>query len=428
MKSTTPLSRRTVLRGIGGAVLGLPLLEAMAPVVRAAGAPPATTPRRLIAMNFGLGLYGKAFFPEQAGKDYQPSPYLERLADHRDDFTVVSGLCHPGISGGHASESSIFTSTPNDTGKAFRNGVSLDELIAEKLGDQTRYASLRMAHQHVNLSWNRQGAPLPYDGDITQVYDRLFGIENPADRALQRKRLRSGRSILDVVGDSAKRLEKNLSRLDQHKLDEYYSSVRDVEVRLAKDESWFDRPKPQVDMKPPTKDQVRGLNSFERMRMFFDLAFLAIQTDSTRCIAYAAPTTATITIPGENITNSYHNLTHHGMDPENIRQMMLIECVFMDELGKLLTRLKETQEDGDRLLDRTSVLVTSNLGNGAGHGCKNLPVLLAGGGFQHGQHLEFNPPNQTPLANLYVSLLQRLGIEEEQFGTSTNTLTGLVAR
>jgi len=382
-------------------------------------------PRRLVAMNFGLGFYSEGFFPEQDGKGYQLPPYLQRLASHRDDFTIISGLYHEGVGRGHGSEPCIFTGTPNEGLQAFRNGISLDQLVAEKIGDRTRFDSLRLSHQWTRISWNRQGIAMPFEQNIQRVYEKLFGLENQQSRDLARHRLKSGRSILDVVGESARRMRPDLSSGDREKLEEYFESVRDVELRLAKEESWFDRPKPVVEMKPPQKRLTAGGEVFARMRMFFDLMHLALKTDSTRCIAFAGPTNDTITVPGETINKSYHNLTHHGRDPENIRQMMLIECLFMEEFNRFLTQLKESREGDDRLLDRTSVLLTSNLGNGAGHGCKNLPVLLAGGRFVHGQHLRLDPPNTTPLSNLYVSLLQELDLPIEKFSHSSGTLRGL---
>lgn len=418
-----PLSRRSLLRGLGGAALALPLLEAMQPA-RAAGAE--AVPRRLVAMNFGLGLYADAFFPKQLGADYELSPYLERLKEHREEMTIISGLCHPGVNGGHRSEPCIFTGTPNDAGKAFKNGISLDELVAERLGDQTRFDALRVGHQRTNICWNRQGIPLPFEMGVQSLYETLFRDDKQTDRELMRRRLRSGQSVLDLVGDSARRLRGEVSRLDQAKLDEYFESVRSVEQRLQKDEAWLSRPKPQVEMKAPTSNLAT--DPIGKMRVFFDLMLLALKTDSTRCLVYAAPTTATIQMPGEQITTSYHNLTHHGHDPEKIRQMMLIDCAMFDEVNRLLSQLKETREEGERLLDRTTVLITSNLGNGAGHGCKNLPVMLAGGGLRHGQHLHFAPPNTTPMSNLYVSLLQNLGLEIDQFSLSTGTLNGIDQR
>jgi hypothetical protein len=239
----------------------------------------------------------------------------------------------------------------------------------------------------------------------------------------QVRRLQDNRSILDDVRDQASALRSDLSSDDRDKLDEYLTSVRQLEQRLVTDEAWSKKPKPKVDANPP-KDIPNKADLIGRTRLLFDLTHLALQTDSTRLITIMlAGSTYAPPIPG--VTLGHHDLSHHGKDPGKLKQLKIVELETMKTVHDLLAKLKQTQEAGASLLDRTTVFLGSNLGNGSSHSVKNLPVLLAGGGFRHGQHLPFHPQDPPPLCNLYVSMLQRLDIEVDKFGSSAGTLTGL---
>jgi hypothetical protein len=373
-----------------------------------------------------LGLHPPNFFPEKTGKDYELTAYLEMLKDFREDFTVISGLAHAGMSSGfaHQASASFLTGVPGAGRPGFHNAISLDQFAADHIGDQTRFPSLALSGEGSGgLSWTRTGALIPADNSPSKVFARLF-LEGRADEVQdQMRRLEDGRSILDDVRDQAKSLRSDLGSDDRDKLDEYLTSVRELEQRMVKDESWAKTPKPKVDVEPP-KDIPNPADLIGRTRLLFDLTHLALQTDSTRLITIMlAGSTFVPPIPGVSL--GHHDLSHHGKDPGKLAQLKIVEVETMKTVHDLLARLKQSEEGGSNLLDRTTVFLGSNLGDGSSHSVRNLPVLLAGGGFRHGQHLPFDPQNPPPLCNLYVSMLQRLGIETDKFGTSTGALAGL---
>lgn len=425
LTSAMNLPRRRFLRSAGVA-LALPCLDVFAPT-RARGAAASAPRRRMVCICTPLGLYPPHFFPEKSGKDYELTPYLELLQDYRSDFTVISGLAHAGMSSsfGHQAGASFLTGVPGAGRPGFRNAISLDQFAADHIGSQTRFPSLALAGEGPGLSWTRTGALVPAATSPSRVFARLF-LEGRADEVqAQVRRLEDGRSILDDVRDQAARLRTDLGTNDREKLDEYLTSVRELEQRLVKDEGWTKRPKPKVDVEPP-KDIPNVADLIGRTRLLFDLTHLALQTDSTRLITIMLAG-STYVPPIEGVNLGHHDLSHHGKDPGKLAQLKIVEVETMKTLRDMLARLKQTNEDGASLLDQTTVFLGSNLGDGSSHSVKNLPVLLAGGGFKHGQHLAFDENNHPPLCNLFVSMLQRLGIEADKFGTSTSTLTGLEA-
>jgi hypothetical protein len=421
------LNRRRFLR-TAGVSLAIPWLDALAPRRALAGGRAIgsanATPRRMVCICTPLGLHAPNLFPETAGKDYALTPYLEVLKDFRDDFTVISGLSHPEIESSHDSIFSFLTAAPHPERRAgFRNSISLDQVAAEQIGGQTRFPSLALSAEGFSLSWTRSGALVPADCWPSSVFARLFLEGRPDEVQAQVRRLRDGQSILDTVGEQSKRLQSGLGAGDREKLDEYYTSVRELEQRLVTAEEWSKRPKPKVDAKQP-QNINSGADLVGRTRLLFDLTHLALQTDSTRLITILLLGTSNVPpIPG--VSDGHHNLSHHGQDPEKLKQLKIVELAKLAELRDLIAKLKQSKEEGDTLLDRTMVFFSSNLGNASSHSCKNLPVLLFGGGFRHGQHLAFDPKDAPPLSNLYVTMLQRLGVQADKFGSSTGALTGL---
>jgi len=411
------ISRRSFLRA-AGVSLALPWLESRG------FAAPAKPPRRMVCICAPLGMHAPFLFPEKAGKDYAATPYLEVLKDLRDDLTVISGLSHPEVGSSHDSIFSFLTAAPHPEIRAgFRNSISLDQFAAEKIGLETRFPSLALSSEGFSLSWTRSGALVPSDVWPASVFARLFLEGRPEEVQAQARRLRDGQSILDTVGDQAKKLQGSVGAADREKLDEYFGSVRELEQRLARAEEWSKKPKPKVDAKPP-QNITNPADVVGRTRLMYDLIYLAIQTDSTRLITMLLAGTSLVpVIPG--VSFGHHDLSHHGQDPGKIDQLKKVELEEMKSLRDLLTKLKQTKEDNASLLDRTMVFFSSNLGNASSHSSKNLPVVLAGGGFKHGQHLAFDVKTLPPLSNLYVSMLQRLGIEADRFGSSTGRLTGL---
>jgi hypothetical protein len=413
------LSRRALLRGAGVAI-SLPLLDAMS---RSAFAAPPRPPRRMVAVCTTLGIHGPHLFPTQAGADYTPPPYLEALGEFKRELTVFSGVSHPDVDGGHSSEASFLTAAPHPGGSSFKNSISLDQLAAEQMGSETRHGYLALSTGGNSLSWSRGGVRIPADDRPSSVFARLF-LEGTADEVRgQVQKLKDGQSILDTVRGDARRLERDLGPQDRSKLDEYFSSVRELEGRLTKAEEWTSKPKPKVDA-PPPRDIASPADFAGRSKLMYDLVHLALSTDSTRLITlFIRGTNLVPPIPGVSI--DWHNLSHHGQDEQKIEQLKIIELAEIKLLAELLGNLKQTREEGDTLLDRTMVLYGSNLGNSSSHDTRNMPILLAGGGLRHAGHLAFDPKRNYPLPNLFVSMLQQLGLEFDSFASSTGTMRGL---
>jgi BMFP domain-containing protein YqiC len=419
-----PVSRRRFLRG-SAVAMALPFLESMgAPFARASVAP---VPRRMFCICNNLGVLPRPFFPSDAGRAYTPSPYLKLLEEHRADFTVLSGVSHPNVDGGHPSDISFLTAAPHPASSSFRNTISLDQLVAERIGMQTRFPSLTLAvNGGRGLSWTRTGVAIPPEGQASGVFKQLFLQGTPDEIERQIRDLDTGRSILDVVSEQARDLRRNVGARDRTRLDQYYSGVRDLEHRLQESRGWAHKPKPTVKASPPI-DPASPAQYMARVQVMYDLARLAFETDSTRAITLMLNSVGTpvVQIAGATITDSYHNLSHHGMAEEKLTQLKAIDEWHMKLLADLFKGLKSAREDGQALLDRTMVLYGSNLGDANAHSTTNLPTLIAGGGFRHGQHLAFDRGRNYPLPNLFVSMLQRMGIEEAGFGPSTGTMRGL---
>ena len=411
------LSRRTFLRA-AGVSLALPWLDAFAQT------PTATPPRRMVCICTPLGLHAPNLFPEQSGRDYTLTPYLEILREFRNDFTVISGLAHPEVGSSHDSIYSFLTAAPHpEIRGGFRNSISLDQFAAAHIGGETRYPSLALSCEGFSLSWTRSGALVPSDSWPSSVFRRLFIEGRPDEVETQIRNLRDGRSILDTVGDQARSLQPRLGVADRDKLDEYFSSVRELERGLARAEEWSRRPKPRVNV-PPPQDIANGADVVGKARLMFDLMHLAIQTDSTRLFTLLLLGTSLVP-PIQGVSLGHHDLSHHGQDPNKIAQLRAVELEKMRTFRAFLAKLKETREQDSNLLERTTVFFSSNLGNASSHSTRNLPIILAGGGFRHGQHLAFNPTNPPPLSNLFVSMLQRLGVNADRFGSSTGALPDL---
>lgn len=405
-----PMDRRAFLKG-AGVCLALPLLEAMGGRCSAAEA---AKPRRMVAIETNMGILPQFFFPEKPGRDYTLTPYLERIGKHRGSLTVFTGVSLPGVTGGHVAERCFLTGTPHPERGGFRNGVSLDQFAAERVGNQTRYPSLvlGMTNENSTLSYTRSGAPISSEKSPRKLFEKLFVQGKPDEIAANVEALRQGRSMLDFVGEQAARLNRVLSNADQRRMDQYFTSVREFEQRLHSSEAWEYKPKPKVDAKPP--EDITDIREFvKRTQLFYDVMKLALETDSTRLITLFIDTTV------------IHNITHHGNRPEVLADLKAKETAQFEAFNNFLNSLTETKEEGQPLLDRTMVLYGTNMGSANSHSNVNLPMLLAGGGFKHGQHLAFDTNNNYPLTNLYVTMLQRLGIETGEFSTGKGTLRGL---
>ncbi len=413
------ISRRKFLRG-AGVTLALPLLGAMNPV-RAQTA--AQTPRRMICINTTLGLHTPNLFPQESGKDYRLTPYLEAIQEFRDEFTIFSGLSHPEVDGGHPTERCYLTGALHPRADNFKNTISLDQFAIEKLVPDTRFASLALSStSNRGLSFTRGGVPIPPEERPSRVFKSMFVDGTANEVSAQVQRLRQGQSIMDTVNEEAKNFQRGLGKTDRDKLDEYFTSVREVELRMINAQDWARRPKPKVDAKLPV-DVASAVEVPARVRLMIDLMQLALQTDSTRFITFALNgLNAVPVIPG--VVSDWHNLSHHGQDPAKLAELKVVELQQMKLFGELLAKLKNTREEGESLLDRTIVMFGSNLGNASSHDNKNMPILVAGGGFKHGRHVAFDPQKNPPLCNLYVQFLQRLGADVNAFGSSNGTIPG----
>lgn len=427
------LSRRRFLRNAGIA-LSLPLLDSMRPVFGSTAARAAAAvdgkPRRMLAICNNLGLLPDLFFPRDTGRGYQLSSYLELLREHRDDFTVFSGVSHPDVDGGHPADNCFLTAAPHPGSGGFRNTISLDQYMAERIGPKTRFPSLTLGvnvQQGMrSLSWTESGVLIPCEEKASDVFRRMFFQGSVAETEQQIRKLELGQSILDSVADQARSLQRNLGTRDRDRLDQYFTSVRELEKRMVASQEWERRPKPKVTAPVPL-DPASPREYMEKVKLMYDLARLAFETDSTRVVTLLLDSvnSPAIELDGVAVSDGYHNLSHHGKSEAKLSQLKAIDEWHMRLLNDLFTNLKQAREDGDPLLDRTMILYGSNLGNAHAHTTTNLPTLFAGGGFKHGQHLGFDTDRNYPLPNLFISMLHRMGIEADKFASATGTMRGL---
>lgn len=414
-------NRRTFLRA-AGITLGLPVLESFG-----ATAPDKISPRRMIAINQDLGFIPKLFFPKGEGRNYELSNYLEKIASHRDQFTVFSGLSHPGVDGGHRADKSFLTAAPHPGRASFRNTISLDQLIANEVGHETRFRSLSLSiNDPRSLSYTQAGVEIPTIKSASELYKKMFLQGDQKAMREQVERLKRRGSILDVVMGQTSDLNKRVSGSDRERIDQFQTAVRSLEQRMTEAQAWERLPKPKVDEGMPDYPSDKK-QFFEMIRMMNDMSRLALQTDSTRVITLFLGSVRT---PGVNLDDGrsiggYHNISHHGKDENKLKQLAEIEVGQMELLNDLLQDLKDVEEADGTLLDHTMLLYGCHMGDANIHNNVNLPVILAGGGFQHGQHLKFNDQINSPLCNVFVSMLQKMGLENDRFASSTGTLTGL---
>lgn len=406
MKKSWHLDRRTFLRGAGVGV-SLPMLDAMLPVARAARRSASESPTRMLCVGLHLGLHGPAFYPKQAGRNYETTTLLAPIDAFRDDFTVFSGLDHPGVGKGHPATVNFLTGAANPKKRKL---ASLDQVAAQAVRSETRFASLQLEARNAGsqkgryLSWAKGGVPLPQENDPRALFDKLF--KRPADGKQAKESLSDARSILDHVLEDAHDLQSRLGTADREKLDEYLSAVREVEREIQQAEKWAGQP----GAKAASDVEIPGgrLSTVQGLRVMYRLIALAFQSDLTRV--------ATLRIPGEQ-----HPLSHHGQKANKVKSLVKLQQGYMTELAGLLKHLKSTTDGDGTLLDHTMVLYGSGMGNAAAHSTRNLPILLAGGGFRHGGHQKFGGKRKPPLANLYVTMLQRMGLEVGKFSSSRGT-------
>lgn len=381
---------------------------------------------RMVCIGNLLGFYPPAFFPTKTGAEYELPDSVQALKPHQKDFTLYSGLDH-GVKGGHFAMSSFLSGVRTADAKGMPEGnITLDQRAAETLGGATRFPTLALGsesgiHGGCLMSWTRSGTRVPPISTPRELFRKLFVSDGAADIAASLDRLDMKGSILDAVQGDAKSLQRHLVQRDKEKLDEYFTSVRDVEKQIELRRKWAHVPKPEAKIdEPNNKDFVSDLP------VMYDLIALALQTDSTRI--------ATLEIGGDfeaavfGLNGGYHGLSHHGQREDAIKGLIKMERYQVEQFARFLEKLKSIQDGGGTLLDHSMVLFGSGMGNANSHQNTNLPIILAGGGLKHGEHKAYpaNGSGKQPLCNLYLSMLQRFGAEVDKFGTSTGTLTGLL--
>lgn len=413
--------RRFGLQAIGGS-LALPALTSLAsdsaaPVLRSSGA--GVQAPRFVAVANLLGFQQKHFFPETTGKEYESTRLLKLLETNRDELTVYRGLDH-GIRGGHFAVHTFLSGILHHESKHRVDGnVTIDQFIADEVGRQTRFPSINVGseggiHGGCQLSWTKSGVRVPPITGPAELFDRLFVSESKDKLAMSARANDLQGSILDSIRGQAKALSKEVNHEDREKLDEYFSSIRDVEKRLASRRKWHDQPKPDVAMERPV-----NRNTVEDLPIFYELIALALQTDSTRV--------ATVEIGGSflpqnlGIDKSYHSLSHHANDEKSIQHLLTLETYQIEQFSKFLTRLAGIQDGEQTLLDSTSVLFGSGMGNGNSHTNSDLPIVVAGGGYGTGEFRQTPGEGlgKIPLCNLLLGFAQRMGVQADSFGTST---------
>ena len=415
-----PLKRRTFLKATGVS-LALPLLETMSPAL---GSAPAAAPKRMVCICTTLGLHPPSLWPRTSGADYESTEYLDLLKDHRKDFTLFSGLEHEGQTGRdpHNCELTWLTAAQGPGLGGFRNSISVDQYAAEKLGYVTRLPSVVISSNSAkSQSFTSSGVMVPAERSPAKLFSKMFLKGNARQVEKQKRRLSDGRSILDSLRSQSKKLQRSASKSDNRQLEEYYESVRKAEKDLAEVQAWMTRPKPKVSAPPP--DDIRDKrNLVGRTQLLMNMVPLILQTDSARVVAvmiqdhYSVPQV-------EGVSLEHHNLSHHGRDKTKIVQLKKIESALVKCFGSLLTQLKAKKEGADTLLGNTSVLFGSNLGNANSHDPRNLPIFLAGGGFRHGSYVARKKGDTAPLCNLFVSMLNKMGLETESFAQSKGALS-----
>jgi hypothetical protein len=422
-----PQFRRRFLQA-SGIALFLPWLESRIACSPATAAEHSKQPpQRFLGICNNLGLLPDQFFPKQDGREYEASPYLSLIQEHRNEFTVFTGVSHPNVDGGHPSDISFLTAAPHPASSSFRNSISLDQHIAENLGSKTRFPSLTLAvNGGRSLSWTGTGVAIPPEQSASAVFKMLFLQGSESEVKTQIQKLDTGRSILDAISDQTSDLQRRASAQDRGRLDQYFSSIRELEQRLLASRAWESRPKPVVAVQAPT-DPTTPAQYMTKVKLMYDLAKLAFETDSTRSITLMLNSVGTpvLQIPGAAISDGYHNLSHHGKSEEKLAQLRVIDQEHMKLLSSLFAGLKSVSEGDRTLLDGSMILYGSNLGDANAHSTTNMPLLFAGGGFRHGQNLVFDTQRNYPLPNLFVSILQRMGIEQDRFASSTGSMRGL---
>lgn len=441
------LNRRLFLRGAGAAI-ALPYLDAMVPALAAARRLESDTPRRLAFVYIPNGVIQEAWTPLATGADFEFTRVLKPLEPYREDLLVLSGLTHNNGralgdgAGDHARAASSFLTGihPKKTaGADIQLGISVDQVAANAIGDQTRYASLELGIEPGRLagncdsgyscaysnsiSWRGEQTPNPPEIDPSLVFDRMFGdIEAPLSPEIRARRAARQRSVLDHVLSEANRLRGSVGATDRQKLDEYFSSVRDVEKRISNHGQQGEAPQPEM-----ARPQGIPANYADHAQLMFDLMALAFQADLTRVSTFMMGREGSnLTYPDVGVSRAHHGMTHHRGDPSKIEDITKVNAYHVGQFAQFIDKLALIKDGDGRLLDNMMVVYGSGIGDGNRHTHHDLPVLLAGSGggtLSPGRHVRY--AEETPMNNLYLSLLDRVGVRPETLGDGTGELDRL---
>jgi hypothetical protein len=429
----TSLARRQFLRS-STALIALPFLESLGFRRFAAAAAPIVPPKRMIFLGFGWGITTETWFPDikQPGADYRLPLGLEPLARHKKDFSIVQGLCNKYSNEGHWGSTMWLTGANRfaEPGQTFHNSISADQVAAAKFGLETRFASMQLnggenaeGSGHgpgLSMAWDVSGKPIGGHKGPVEAFHRLFSKDTtPIEQ--QKAMLAQKRSVLDTVRENANALKRNLGKNDTAKLEEYFQGVREIELRLSKDEQWLGVPQPKAPMQEPPP----GLAGKEEIKLMYDIILAAIQTDSTRVLTYRQPVSTLLT--SLDIKVAPHDMSHyHSTLGEKQEASQRRDLAQSELLAGLLDKLKSTQEaDGSSLFDNVVLAYGSNIRTE--HNLDNCPTLLTGGGagLKLGQNIV--TPKDTPLCNVWLTLLNQTGVAVERHGDSTGILKEIVA-
>ena len=430
---TTPHTRRRFLQS-STALIALPTLESLGVRRFASAATPAAPPKRLVFLGFGWGVTEASWYPkiDQKGTTYDIPLGLKPLARHKADFTVVQGLWNKFSNEGHWGSTFWLTGANRyaQPGQSFHNSISVDQVAAAQLGQQTRFASMQVVGSDsaggsghgpgLSLAWDVRGNPVGGANGPLEMYHRLFSKDKtPLDQ--QKEMLAQRRSVLDAVADNARDLKRGLNKSDTAKLDEYFQGIRDIETRLGKDEQWIGMERPKAPLAEP-KSVLAGR---DEIRLVYDLMIAALQTDSTRVLTYRQPVSTLLT--SIEVKVHPHDMSHyHGVLGEKLDASQRRDAAQSELLAGLIDKLKATKEaDGSTLFDHVTVAYGSNLRTG--HSLDNCPTIVAGRGtgLKLGHNLVVS--KGTPLCNLWLALLHQSGIVVERHGDSTGVLKDVIA-
>lgn len=415
------IDRRTFLRA-SGVALALPLLETMQPSLLHAATGEA--PRRMVNICNTLGIYPEAWLPKQTGAAYETTEYLRIIDRHREHYSLFSNFSHEDQTGRqpHNSEVTFLTAARGPGRDGFKNTISIDQAAANHLGYVTRFPSVTLGTASgQSQSYTANGVMIPAEISPARLFKKMFLAGEPEEVERESRNLASGGSILDRVKAEASALRRRVSSADRVRLDAYYAAVRTAEQELNEAGAWLKRPKPVVALDQPT-DIPDKADLIGRIRLLFNMIPLILETDSSRVISIMIQDHGVVP-QVQGVNGSHHNLSHHGQDEAKIDQLKKIEARIIGQLDGLLTELRERGDSHGPLLDTTTVLFGSNLGNANSHEPKHLPILVAGGGLSHGKHHRHEGDHDAPLSNLFVTLLQAMGLETDRFGQSTGSLT-----